>query len=188
MDAKLEMMLSTEDINMRIIKEKITEVKSLVTKVKQDTITDDFILEAADAIKYTTSDTVPKLGRELAKCLAVKYVERPEKLYGAFGDIGNHPLGEIPTSEGLARACTHWLELWMKNKTPMDLVYKLRDLEKSVIHDEAEKLQKREKRWSGTSSHESAGNADSDRGLIRIEFSNDIKSNNSVYYKHIVSG
>lgn len=63
-------------------------------------------------------------------------VERPEKLYGAFGDIGNHPLGEIPTSEGLARACTHWLELWMKNKTPMDLVYKLRDLEESVIHGE----------------------------------------------------
>ncbi|CAG2247048.1 unnamed protein product [Mytilus edulis] len=169
MDAKLEMMLSTEDTNMRIIIEKIAEVKSLVTKVKQDTITDDFILEAADAIKYTTSDTVPKLGRELAKCLAVKY-------------------GEIPTSEGLARACTHWLELWMKNKTPMDLVYKLRDLEESVIHDEAEKLQKREKRWSGTSSHESAGKADSDPGLIRIEFSNNIKSNNSVYYKHIVSG
>ncbi|VDH91785.1 Hypothetical predicted protein [Mytilus galloprovincialis] len=169
MDAKLEMMLSTKDTNMRIIIEKIAEVKSLVTKVKQDTITDDFILEAADAIKYTTSDTLPKLGRELAKCLAVKY-------------------GEIPTPEGLARACSHWLELWMKNKTPMDLVYKLRDLEESVIHDEAEKLQKREKIWSGTSSNETTSDTDSDRGFIRIEFSNDDKSKRSVYYQHIVNG
>lgn len=74
MDAKLELMLSTEDPNIKMLIEKITEVKSLVTKVKQDTITDDFILEAADTMKYKTSDTVvPKLVRELAKCLAVKY-------------------------------------------------------------------------------------------------------------------
>ncbi|XP_052101824.1 uncharacterized protein LOC127735615 isoform X2 [Mytilus californianus] len=164
-DAKLELIQSTDDTNMKMLIEKITDVKSLVTRVKQDTITDDFILEAADAMKYKTSDkVVPKLGRELSKCLAVKYVARPEKIYGAFGDVGNHPLGERLTSDELANACTRWLELWMKNKRPMDLVYKLRDLEKSVIQDEAEKLrtklQKGQKRC--TSSHETASNADSD--------------------------
>ncbi|CAC5379613.1 unnamed protein product [Mytilus coruscus] len=166
-DAKLMLIQSTDDANMKMFIEKITEVKSLITRVKQDTITDDFILESADAMKYKTSDTVvPKLGRELAKCLAVKYVGRPEKLYGAFGDVGNHPLGERLTSDGLANACTHWLELWMKNKRPMDLVYKLRDLEKSVIQDEAEKLKvKIQKRWPYTPSDETASDVDSDLEL-----------------------
>ncbi|XP_063414683.1 uncharacterized protein LOC134696691 [Mytilus trossulus] len=192
-DAKLELILCTDDSNMKVLIEKITEVKSLVTKVKQDTITDEFIQEAADTMKYKTSDTVvPKLVRELAKCLAVKYAERPEKLYGAFGEIGNHPLGEIPTSAGLARACTHWLELWMKNKTSMDLVHKLRDLEESVIHEEAEnlraKVQQREKRWLCTSSNETTSDTNSDRGLIWVECSNDDKSNRSVYFQNIVNG
>ena len=58
---------------------------------------------------------------------------KPEKLYGSFSDVGIHPLGERLTPNGLGDMCAQWLVLWMKNKNPTDLVYKLRALEQEVV-------------------------------------------------------
>ena len=59
---------------------------------------------------------------------------KPEKLYASFRDVRIHPLGERLTPDGLGDQCARWLDLWMKNNTPNDLLDKLRALEQEVVH------------------------------------------------------
>lgn len=128
---------------MKLMIEKLTEAKDLIDIIRQDSITDEMILEAADAVKYQTREIVPEIGLKLARCLAIKYVAKPEKLYASFRDVAIHPLGERLTPDGLGNMCAQWLVLWMKNKNPNDLVYKLRALEQEVVHDETMKIRQK---------------------------------------------
>ena len=58
---------------MKLMIEKLTEAKDLIDIIRQDSITDEMILEAADAVKYQTREIVPEIGLKLARCLAIKY-------------------------------------------------------------------------------------------------------------------
>lgn len=58
--------------------EKLTEAKNLIDIIRQDSVTDEMILEAADAVKYQTKKMdgrtfVPEIGLKLARCLAIRY-------------------------------------------------------------------------------------------------------------------